>query len=93
MGKIVRSLKFIYPVVFIYWLVSKFANVEENSFFSVFYEMSSLIVVLITIAIPIFLIVYWFKNRNQFSVAALLLHLLFSIINIVLMISDPYLFK
>ncbi|OYQ44369.1 hypothetical protein CHU92_02485 [Flavobacterium cyanobacteriorum] len=87
-----KALKFVHPLLFIYWLGSKFINVQENVFFGIVYEMSALLFVLFTVAVPLFVIVYWIINKgklNKTLTVQLLLHLVFSGINIVVMTLDP----
>lgn len=96
MVTIVRFLKFIHPALFAYWLVSKFINISENHLAGALYEMSSLLFVVLTIAVPVFIIVYWFKNKailNKKDNIRLSLDLVFAIINIIMMTLDPAIFS
>ncbi len=96
MENIVKLLKFIQPGIFIYWMLSKFIDVSQNQIYSILYEMSSLLFVLATFIIPVFIIIYWVKNENRLTKKTsfhLLFHLLFSIFNIYIMTLDPAVFK
>ena len=95
MENIVKLLKFIQPGIFIYWLLSKFMNVSESQIYGILYEMTSILFVLATFIIPLFVIGYWIKNKSRLTKKAnfyLLFNLLFSIINIIVMTLDPAIF-
>ena len=89
-------MKIILPVVFIFWLGSKFLNQETDTILTVIYEMGAILFLAATLLMPVFLLIYWIVKRKEFNKSAnytMIFFLIFSAVNIVVMTLDPDLFR
>ncbi|RZJ73173.1 MAG: hypothetical protein EOO45_10300 [Flavobacterium sp.] len=91
-----KVVKVILPVIFIFWLGSKFLNRDTDSFLTVIYEMGAILFLAATLLMPVFLLIYWIVKRKEFNKSAnytVIFFLIFSAVNIVVMTLDPGLFR
>ena len=93
MKKTLNIIAGLSTVILIYWIATKFIDINGNKFLGALYEMSALIFVALTILTPIFIVSMFVKNRknakgNNTIYEGLLF--LFSLINIFIMTQHPF---
>lgn len=79
-------------IIIIYWILTKYINIREHVFLNAMYEMSAIIFVGLTAAIPIIilaLMIMTFKDIKKRNIIYYIFNVIFSIINIFVMVADP----
>ena len=91
MVKSINLLKYITGTILIYWILVKFLQINQNTFLSILYEMSSVAFLVATLVMPAAIIAllittYIKKELNKQKFMLLSLYLVVSIVNLSVMI-------
>jgi len=76
------------PVILLYWISTKFININEDIILRGLYEMTSLLFVACALLLPVFIIIMLITNRKELKRKHIVygsLMFLFSVLNVFVM--------